>query len=164
MMYCDSSPLTWVITVCDLYQIHQNIPFPNRTTMNYLMNFLGWPSTHDPQWFIYCKRQNLETNELNLLILNTTGPKTNALVWKRLLFPKNVSEIIFVKIISEASRKLITKNSIRFPTRNYFPKITSFSRFLHVKKLGFQREKKQYWILFLKTIFPVEELLCMTYI
>lgn len=120
--------------------------------------------THDPQWFIYCKRQNLETNELNLLILNTTGPKTNALVWKRLLFPKNVSEIIFVKIISEASRKLITKNSIRFPTRNCFPKITSFSRFLHVKKLGFQREKKQYWILFLKTIFSVEELLCMTYI
>lgn len=120
--------------------------------------------THDPQWFIYCKRQNLETNELNLLILNTTGAKTNALVWKRLLFPKNVSEIIFVKIISEASRKLITKNSIRFPTRNCFPKITSFSRFLHVKKLGFQREKKHYWILFLKTIFPVEELLCMTYI
>lgn len=106
------------------------------------MNFLGWPLTHDPQWFIYCKRQNLETNELNLLILNKTGPKTNALVWKRLLFPKNVSEIIFVKIISEASRKLITKNSIRFPTRNCFPKITSFSRFLHVKKLGFQREKK----------------------
>lgn len=118
------------------------------------MNFLGWPLTHDPQ----CKRQNLETNVLNLLILNTTGPKTNALVWKRLLFPKNVSEIIFVKIISEASRKLITKNSIRFPTRNCFPKITSFSRFLHVKKLGFQREKKQYWILFLKTIFSVEEL------
>lgn len=104
----DSSPLTWVITVCDLYRIHQNIPFPNRTTMNYLMNFLGWPLALDPQWFIYCKRQNLETNELNLLILNITGPKTNALVWKGLLFPKNVSEIIFVKIISKASRKLIT--------------------------------------------------------
>lgn len=136
----DSSPLTWVITVCDLYRIHQNIPFPNRTTMNYLMNFLGWPLTHEPQWFIYCKRQNLETNELNLLILNITGPKTNALVWKGLVFLKNVSEIIFVKIISEASRKLITENSIWFPTPNCFPEITSFSRFLHDKKLGFQKK------------------------
>lgn len=74
------------------------------------------------------------------MILNITGPKTNALVWKGLVFLKNVSEIIFVKIISEASRKLITENSIWFPTPNCFPVITSFSRFLHDKKLGFQKK------------------------
>lgn len=85
--------------------------------------------THDPQWFIYCKRQNLETNELNLLILNTTGPKTNALVWKRLLFPKNVSEIIFVKIISEASRKLITRIQYGFLLEIASPKLLLFLDF-----------------------------------